>query len=60
MQCSLASLLQGSKRAMVAKTPQPAKKAKVEGKEPKSAPAKMGKGRYLASAWHPRQAQAPL
>ena len=29
---------------MMPKTPQPAKKAKVDAKEPKSAPAKMGKG----------------
>ena len=29
---------------MVAKTPQPTKKPKVEAKAPKSAPAKMGKG----------------
>ena len=36
--------VQGGKRPMVPKTPQPAKKPKVEAKAPKSAPAKMGKG----------------
>jgi hypothetical protein len=34
---------------MMPKTPQPAKKAKVDVKEPKSAPAKMGKG--IPSLW---------
>ena len=33
---------------MVPKTPQPAKKAKVDAKEPKSAPAKMQKGACLS------------
>ena len=35
---------------MMPKTPQPAKKAKVDAKEPKSAPAKMGKGIFTSLA----------
>ena len=45
---AVAAAVQAGKRSMIAKTPQPAKKAKVELKEPKSAPAKMGKGAHLA------------
>lgn len=44
---AVAAAVQAGKRSMIAKTPQPAKKAKVELKEPKSAPAKMGKGAHL-------------
>ena len=40
----LAGTLQAGKRPMMPKTPQPPKKAKVDAKGPKSAPAKMGKG----------------
>lgn len=42
MRVSLA--VQAGKRPLIPKTPQPAKKAKADVKEPKSAPAKMQKG----------------